>query len=79
MSERQWNIYLAGEIHSDWRDRIVAGAKEKNLPVSFSGPVTDHDASDLCGVKILGEEPQASAGDGMGRVTGQSNRCDTGL
>ncbi len=59
MHEKQWSIYLAGEIHSDWRDRIIAGAKEKNLPVSFSGPVTDHDASDLCGVKILGEEQQA--------------------
>jgi hypothetical protein len=53
MSEKFWNIYLAGEIHSDWRDRIMAGAKEKNLPVTFSGPVTDHDASDLCGVSIL--------------------------
>ena len=30
-----------------------------NLPVAFSGPVTDHDASDLCGVQILGEESQA--------------------
>ncbi|HEY5622939.1 MAG TPA: YtoQ family protein [Gammaproteobacteria bacterium] len=34
MTDRQWNVYLAGEIHSDWRDRIVAGAREKNLPVS---------------------------------------------
>ncbi len=59
MSEKIWNIYLAGEIHSDWRDRITAGAKEKNLPVIFSGPVTDHDASDLCGVSILGEESQS--------------------
>lgn len=36
----------------------MAEAKQKNLPVTFSGPVTDHDASDLCGVSILGEESQ---------------------
>jgi YtoQ family protein len=58
VNKKNWNVYLAGEIHSDWRDRIIAGAKQQNLPVSFSGPVTDHDASDLCGVKILGEESQ---------------------
>jgi YtoQ family protein len=58
MTDKNWNIYLAGEIHSDWRDRIIAGAEEKKLPVTFSGPVTNHDASDLCGVQILGEEPQ---------------------
>ena len=49
-------VYLAGEIHTDWRDQIIAGAQ--GLPVSFSGPVTDHDASDDCGVRILGEEAQ---------------------
>jgi len=27
------------------------------LPVSFSAPVTHHEASDDCGVAILGEEP----------------------
>lgn len=49
------NVYLSGEIHTDWRDRIVAGAE--GLDVTFSGPVTDHAASDDCGVAILGEEP----------------------
>ena len=49
-------IYLAGEIHSDWRERLVEGSKEKNLDVEFTTPVTDHDASDMCGVKILGQE-----------------------
>ena len=58
MAEREWNIYLSGEIHSDWRDQIMEQSRAKNLPVKFSGPVTDHDASDLCGVKILGEEPK---------------------
>ena len=48
-----WQIYLSGEIHSDWRERIVAGAAE--LPVLFSSPVTDHAASDAAG-DGLGEE-----------------------
>ncbi|ATF19242.1 YtoQ family protein [Phaeobacter gallaeciensis] len=49
------NIYLSGEIHTDWRDQIIAGAK--GLDVRFNSPVTDHDASDDCGVAILGAEP----------------------
>jgi YtoQ family protein len=47
-------VYLSGEIHTDWRERIVEGAK--GLDVQFSGPVTDHAASDDCGVAILGAE-----------------------
>ncbi|MCR9067786.1 MAG: YtoQ family protein [Rhodobacteraceae bacterium] len=49
------NVYLSGEIHTDWRERIIAGAEQ--LEVTFSGPVTDHAASDDCGVAILGAEP----------------------
>lgn len=48
------NIYLSGEIHTNWRDEIIAGAR--GLPVEFSAPVTDHDASDDCGVAIMGTE-----------------------
>ncbi len=48
-------VYLSGEIHTDWRDRIISGAE--GLDVAFSGPVTDHAASDDCGVAILGPEP----------------------
>lgn len=55
MSKR-WRVYLAGEIHSDWRERIVSAAEESGLPVSFTSPVTDHTASDNCGVDILGRE-----------------------
>ena len=47
-------VYLSGEIHTDWREQIVQGASE--LDVSFDSPVTDHDASDDCGVAILGAE-----------------------
>ena len=46
------NVYLSGEIHSDWRDQIVSYARELN--VIFTGPVTDHQASDDCGATIIG-------------------------
>ena len=45
-------VYLSGEIHTDWRDQIVSGANDLN--VIFTGPVTDHEASDDCGVAIMG-------------------------
>jgi YtoQ family protein len=56
---KRWNVYLSGEIHSDWRDRIVAGAVEADLPVDFTAPVTDHDASDNVGAEVLGEESES--------------------
>lgn len=49
-------VYLAGEIHSEWRDQIADGIDEHDLPVDLTGPVTDHAASDDCGVTILGHE-----------------------
>ena len=49
------NVYLSGEIHTDWRDEIKAACD--GLDVTFSAPVTDHGASDDCGVVILGQEP----------------------
>jgi len=51
-----WNVYLAGEIHSDWRERIAEGAEEAGLDATFTSPVTDHGASDDVGVAILGDE-----------------------
>ena len=51
----KYSIYLSGEIHTDWRDQIAHGARDLN--VVFTGPVTDHGASDDCGVAILGAEP----------------------
>ncbi|CUH77928.1 YtoQ family protein [Tropicibacter naphthalenivorans] len=49
------NVYLSGEIHTDWREQIIDGAQ--GLDITFHGPVTDHAASDDCGVEILGAEP----------------------
>lgn len=47
-------VYLSGEIHTNWRAEIAQGAE--GLDVVFSAPVTDHAASDDCGVAILGAE-----------------------
>ncbi len=66
MSERAWNVYLSGEIHSDWRARIETGVREAGLPVSFSAPVTDHAASDDAGTGTLGKEDEAFWRDHMG-------------
>lgn len=50
-----WTIYLSGEIHTDWREQIIAGAEALGLPIKFTSAVTDHDASDAAG-DVLGEE-----------------------
>jgi len=47
-------VYLAGEIHTNWREDIAHGCK--GLDVKFTAPVTDHDSSDDCGVAIMGPE-----------------------
>ena len=49
------NVYLSGEIHTNWRAEIEAACD--GLDVTFFAPVTDHEASDDCGVNILGAEP----------------------
>ena len=53
---QNWNVYLSGEIHTDWRDRIRDGIAAADLPVTLTAPVTNHAASDDCGVDILGQE-----------------------
>ena len=49
-------VYLAGEIHTNWRDEIIDECKKQNLDIQFSSPVTDHASSDDCGVEILGPD-----------------------
>ena len=51
-----WNVYLSGEIHTNWRDEIYKKTKDLGLEINFSGPVTNHEASDDCGANILGKE-----------------------
>lgn len=50
-------VYLAGEIHSNWRDELAKKAEERNLPLVFVAPQTNHDRSDDIGEAILGEQP----------------------
>ena len=50
-----WTVYLSGEIHSDWREKIMQGARENKLPLEFTSAVTDHEASDAAG-DMLGAE-----------------------
>lgn len=56
MTDKIWKVYLSGEIHSDWRERISDGIAAAGLPVSLSAPVTVHEDSDDCGVAIFGAE-----------------------
>ncbi|WP_039017445.1 YtoQ family protein [Halocynthiibacter namhaensis] len=58
------NVYLSGEIHTNWREEIMQGAAD--LDVSFSAPVTDHASSDDCGVAILGAEEKKFWHDNLG-------------
>ncbi len=55
----KWQLYLSGEIHTDWRERIQEGVRALELPVTLAAPVTDHEASDECGVRTFGEEERA--------------------
>jgi YtoQ family protein len=42
-------VYLSGEIHTDWREQIAAGARAHDLEIEFTSAVTDHAASDAAG------------------------------
>ncbi|MFP6740084.1 MAG: YtoQ family protein [Alphaproteobacteria bacterium] len=61
-----WTIYLSGEIHSDWRERIHARVEAAGLAVELVSPVTDHDTSDNAGVEILGAEDNSVWHDSKG-------------
>ncbi|MFA7554422.1 MAG: YtoQ family protein [Spongiibacteraceae bacterium] len=50
-----WTVYLSGEIHTDWREQIMQGAASRQLPITFTSAVTNHEASDAAG-DILGAE-----------------------
>lgn len=56
---RIWSVFLSGEIHSDWRERIAQGIADAGLSIELVSPVTDHDTSDKCGADILGAEDSA--------------------
>ena len=50
------NVYLSGEIHTDWREEIIQLCDKEDLSINFSAPITNHESSDDCGVEILGLE-----------------------
>jgi len=49
-----WNIYLSGEIHTDWRERIKNGLNKAGLSITLTVPNTNHESCDDCGDIILG-------------------------
>jgi len=49
-------VYLAGEIHSNWREEVIDHCEVDKLDIQFASPVADHENSDNCGVEILGAE-----------------------
>jgi YtoQ family protein len=49
------NVYLSGEIHTDWRQRLKDGCEAYDLAVKFTSAVTNHEASDAAG-DMLGKE-----------------------
>lgn len=53
-----WTVYLSGEIHTDWREQIMKGAKELGLPIEFTSAVTHHETSDAAG-DVLGKDDSA--------------------
>ncbi len=49
-----WQVYLSGEIHTDWRDQIIAGAEALGLDITFTSANTHHESSDAAG-DVLGK------------------------
>ena len=78
------NVYLSGEIHTDWRQRIKEGCEAHNLNIEFTSAVTDHDASDAAG-DLLGEETNQfwrdhkSAKVNAIRIKTALENCDVGV
>lgn len=52
------NVYLSGEIHTNWRQQIEDSCKKHGLNILFTSPVINHDASDAAG-DLLGQENSA--------------------
>lgn len=76
-----WIVYLSGEIHTDWRDRIKSASAERQLPIRFVSAVTNHPASDAAG-DCLGREEDGfwrdhtSSGVNAMRTTTMIKHCD---
>ncbi|WP_027964213.1 YtoQ family protein [Halalkalibacillus halophilus] len=51
------SIYLAGQIHDDWRQQLKEQASKEGLSISFFGPQENHSLSDDIGENIMGKQP----------------------
>lgn len=75
-------VYLAGEIHTNWREEIKKEALKRNLPYRFVGPMENHSLSDHIGEQILGKQPgpiykdDAASGINNLRTTVLMNKAD---
>lgn len=69
-------VYLAGEIHSNWRSELRDKAAALKLPLEFVGPMENHERSDNIGEDILGEQPNPILKDA---AASQINNLRTGL
>lgn len=80
----EWNVYLSGEIHTDWREKIIAGCEAHNLTINFSSAVTNHEASDAAG-DVLGKDENnfwrdhKSAKVNAIRIKTQLDNCDLAI
>jgi YtoQ family protein len=56
-------VYLAGEIHTSWREELKDKTEALDLPIHFVGPMTDHEKSDNIGEMVLGSQVGSIAKD----------------
>ena len=82
--DQTWTIYLSGEIHTDWRERIMQASLDAKLPLRFVSAVTNHEASDAAG-DYLGEVPAGYLRDNQSskvnaiRTRTQIQQCDVAV
>ncbi len=79
-----WTVYLSGEIHTDWREKITIGVAAHHLPIIFTSAVTNHEASDAAGDVLGNEENQfwrdhRSANINAIRIRNQIEKCDLAI
>ena len=82
--QKIWSVYLSGEIHTDWRERIMQASESAGLPLTFHSPITNHEASDAAG-DVLGQadsgfwrDHQSSKVNGI-RTRTQILNCDVAV
>ena len=51
---KMYTVYLAGEIHSNWREEIIMGCKD--CDITYLTPEYDHASSDDIGKNVVGDQ-----------------------